>query len=1005
MASSMILSATDTEQTETARLGTSSNPNSHPRSTNSNNDRNTATLEQENENGDRDVDGMGMISHNNAISNVIIGNDNDHDNDACDMEIGMGIGIGMGGLNRIFGLSGVHDPFASNSEEEEEVEKAKSNSIHGENALEEYRQKLQQRAFSDGLDEYNIDEGELELGFDMSNNDKNNIFNEQSKKDGLSIDLFLKKKQRHQPETQNILLPSDDEDKYNDNDEKKNDIHSFSPTKKHIFSFTQAFASSQKGDLENKSQRNKTDFNLKKSPRKTTSLVKRKRKICNENNALLSDTQSPTKRQRTLDFYSPKKKAFLSSSDFNFASERELNDKERDENEKIVEKSLNQVDLAVSISDRDSESGFIPASDSIKVTQNTQLLSKKKIILLEEKEEEEKEKENDDKKNKSLEQQIIMSPEASMGIDTRDENGLQEEYVSILEGEIIRSEREDEEDEEGFDTTESPYKPNIEIAKKNYEEDKTKLNISKEVVLNIGILKNEIKSIVFEDEKSDSVSITEESVPTKKQQKMKKNEFNEQKIVMAYYDQSLAWYPAITKLFFLEKKKEEEEEGYNDSLYVTSLSGDSKWECKKKDILIFDFKIGSKISFNSKSYTILDKKKENLEGNNTSNNNKNLKVNLIQDNSGDTHILIDENEESKKKKRKKSKKWIPLAQIYLTTENFTENDVNSLPNEKYIITNNTNNNNTNTRMKAKKLKGFVVSFSGMNSLEADEYKHKIIDNGGTYLEREVYELIHETKEEENGLKFVKKGFQSKNFIKKRVNNNINEINLRRSPRKKNKLNKKDYNESYNTEISTDISSDDDETDESDINIPILLIDSENLLIDKTTPKILQFLCLGWPILHFKFIDTILNDNITVCDYLMMKEKYTFIDKCSLLNNIFKKYMCKLEVIEDDSNKNKVIIERDIIRYILTICDNNSISDINKLLNTTQDSLRYDINKNSNTILTKLIGNNNNNNNKTIINSNNQYYYLINISKRLMRIPLDINSIDILKKLVVVHNSL
>ncbi|OBA27228.1 hypothetical protein HANVADRAFT_2059, partial [Hanseniaspora valbyensis NRRL Y-1626] len=103
---------------------------------------------------------------------------------------------------------------------------------------------------------------------------------------------------------------------------------------------------------------------------------------------------------------------------------------------------------------------------------------------------------------------------------------------------------------------------------------------------------------------------------------------------------------------------------------------------------------------------------------------------------------------------------------------------------------------------------------------------------------------------------------------------------------------------------------------------------------------------------------------------------------------------------NSSNKNKLIIERDIIRYILTICDNNN-SDINKLLNTTQDSLRYDSsNNNSNTILTKLIGNN-----KTIINSNNQYYYLINISKRLMRIPLGINSIDILKRLVVVHNSL
>lgn len=109
-------------------------------------------------------------------------------------------------------------------------------------------------------------------------------------------------------------------------------------------------------------------------------------------------------------------------------------------------------------------------------------------------------------------------------------------------------------------------------------------------------------------------------------------------------------------------------------------------------------------------------------------------------------------------------------------------------------------------------------------------------------------------------------------------------------------------------------------------------------------------------------------------------------------------MCKLEIIED--NKNKVIIERDIIRYILTICDNDN-SDINKLLNTTQDSLRYDSNnKNSNTILTKLISNN-----KNIINSDNQYYYLINISKKLMRIPLDIFSIDILKKLVVVHNSL
>ncbi|OBA16114.1 hypothetical protein HANVADRAFT_50867, partial [Hanseniaspora valbyensis NRRL Y-1626] len=259
-------------------------------------------------------------------------------------------------------------------------------------------------------------------------------------------------------------------------------------------------------------------------------------------------------------------------------------------------------------------------------------------------------------------------------------------------------------------------------------------------------------------------------------------------------------------------------------------------------------------------------------------------------------------------------------------------------------------------MKAKKLKGFVVSFSGMSSLEADDYKHKIIDNGGIYLEREVYELIYETKEKENGLKFVKKGFQAKKFIKKRVNNNkkninnMNEINLRRSPRKKNKLNNKDYSENYNTDISTDTRSsssdeedDDDETDESNINIPILLIDSENLLIDKTTPKILQFLCLGWPILHFKFIDRILNDNMTVYDYLMMKEKYTFIDKCSLLNNMFKKYMCKLEVIEDNSsNKNKVIIERDIIRYILTICDNNNNnSDINRLLNTTQDSLRYD----------------------------------------------------------------
>ncbi|OBA16115.1 hypothetical protein HANVADRAFT_64213 [Hanseniaspora valbyensis NRRL Y-1626] len=162
------------------------------------------------------------------------------------------------------------------------------------------------------------------------------------------------------------------------------------------------------------------------------------------------------------------------------------------------------------------------------------------------------------------------------------------------------------------------------------------------------MLKNEIKSFLFEDEKSDSVSITEEYVLTKKQQKLKENEFNEKKIVMAYYDQSLAWYPAITKLSSLEKKKEEEEE-YNDSLYVTSLSGDSKWECKKKDILIFDFKIGSKISFKSKSYTILDKKKEKVEGN----NNKNSNVNLIQDDSGDTHILIDENEESTKKKKKK----------------------------------------------------------------------------------------------------------------------------------------------------------------------------------------------------------------------------------------------------------------------------------------------------------------------------------------------------------------
>ncbi|XBW36397.1 hypothetical protein QEN19_001977 [Hanseniaspora menglaensis] len=787
--------------------------------------------------------------------------------------------IGGGGVEKLFGLQGVVDPFST---EPDDISKNRIDSYSGSNidALNKYRQKIDALMEScAGMEDYNVEEGEFELGFD----NPSNLINETDIMPiGLSqgIGMILKRNTRLQQPTQNILLPVDEDDENGNIFYKKNDV-----------SFQAA---------SNLNLPNSISFLPSKFPiRKADSALKRKRTIVKDTKEQNNGIQSPSKKQRTLDFYSPKKK--------------QENDRQNDDYRSKNNVMCEEIDNF----EHDSHDAKI----SWNMTQETQPL-----VNLENKE------------NKDIVKQIIiMSPDASIDLETRDNISLSktieeyknEGYVSIIEGEIIRSEKESDE--------EIVYGSGLSFLKD----------------LNQPLLKTtHDASDILLSNKSDDENV----------------------IVLALYDYSLLWYPAVMAKKFLSGNKEE--------VTVTSLDKKSTWNCKSKDILRFDFPIGSTVTFENKKYVIKDKKRSLSSGNQFE------ASTYIPD---DTHVLIEN-------KIKTHLAWVPVEKLALSAENFSENEINLVANRPLFSQNDRKFVNTAFQIEKNKLfEGLVVSFSGMSRDLMNEYKRKTIVHGGKYLEKEVYDLISESNLD-SGLSFKKKKKKEK-YITRQHEINLDSTlsylgQIRRSPRKKNSVN---YTSDLSDHDLENQLTDDDFFDESLLSenqfvLPILLIDSEKLCLKKTTPKVLQYLCLGWPILHYKFIDYLINEKISLSIELKVNSSKSFVDKCSFLNNIINKYKCNL-------SSNGFPIERDILRYILTVCDASNNKD-NAILKTTQDSLRFSKIKES------LILKSNNFNNVKITDKN--FKSMIEISKALMQFPKESKfniDIETLKSIIWTKNSL
>lgn len=829
----------------------------------------------------------------------------------------------FGGIGQIMKLGGVCDPFDLSSDDalDQNIEHLQGNveTNNSYDVLANYRQRISNCAgFDREMEEYNVGEGELELGFDDFDGHELNL-----QKDvinaGSRLDGFLKKKHIEQLETQNILLNSDDE------------AEKFKKTSK----ISGPFDKSNNNIILNTSRKisNNPSRLITKSNKKKRTTGNSKRNI---DTVVGANLQSPVKKQRTLDFYSPSKKPLLDDDFLSQFQDQSSNtdDDKLSKNIKIKSNALTKEHFFRSVS----------LSGNSEMTQETQLINKP--MLSEE--------------NRNLKLEIIVSPEASLGIETREEKEItrlqqieqknddnnEDDYESLIIGEIIRSENEDDAEE---NTTE----------RFDYSKEK-------ETSQNNSIKSNE------QEKKS--------------------------KVVLGYYEHCLAWFPAFVNIDCLESNK--------NIVVLTSLVGDSRWECQITELLLFDFKIGNKVTHGNKSYTILDKKYQKSDVENTPS---------FTDESGDTHVLLGA-------EQFKSTKWVSLENLSLTTKDFIENEASGLPSVKYLEKPKINTKEQiklyeapSSHKKDNILKGFVFSFSGLPDLLSKHYIQKVVEHGGKYLGEEIYDLLYETNQE-FGLSFSKseqkndlykknedndKISTNANIIAEEESTNIGTNNRRRSPRKKKSVN-------YKTDISSNSSESfyekeyvvqsiehEDTTErlnmftDNNFAIPVLLIDNDDFTIDKTTPKVIQYLCLSWPILHISFVDYLIGRNERIFDYIHDKDHTkSFIDKCSAMNTILHKYECKLL-------NNGIRMDRDILRFVLTVCDIENFK-INKLLHTTQDLLRYEAHRCSFPF---------ENTSKTT--QNKQYNWLISVSKRLMKIPKKEKAItiDTLKDILLTNNSL